>query len=111
MAQVTPSPPPELNSHSCSCFDTTPLRSNSVLTGVWCSEDVRKIVTRVKGICHSVVSRIAPHRVHTDEKPNAPKKAEPASNRATTTTTRAMRLFRRAGLVLIVRDAWKPPND
>ena len=80
-----------------------PLLAKTVLTGEACSEEWLKTVTRVSGICQSVVSRIAPHWLHTEVNPNLPKIADAASA-TNATIAKAIAIFLRLFGVVLMRD-------
>jgi hypothetical protein len=64
----------------------------------------------VSGICHSVASRIAPHRLQTDVKPNAPNNADAASAMITTLAPTIRNRFFRVMLMRDVRAGYDPSS-
>src|SRR5258705_11867227 len=89
-----PLPAPWMNSQSCSCRPTVPLRSKVTLTGVGFSEEDLQTLIDVSGICQSVPRRSSPQRLHTEEYPKAPNKADiPTRISSATVVAIAIRFF------------------
>jgi hypothetical protein len=80
-----------------------PVLVKTVLTGEGCSEEGLNTVELVSGICQSVVSRIAPQRLHTEVKPNLPKSADTVSPTTAIIVQAIAIRFRLFGVVRIER--------